>query len=82
MSEEDKLGEFIRQYQADRESDLRQTSKDRHENLGYILFSFAVATLSLATAQINLVSTIINIFATLGFFVLGAREMGRARRQK
>jgi Flp pilus assembly protein TadB len=80
MTIEEKLDEFIKQSNIDRQRDLRKANKERLENLSYIMWGFALATLSLAVAGISQTSTITSIIVTVAFVVLGWVEWVRARR--
>ncbi len=78
MVEEDKLEEFIKQYKADRQADLQRATQNNHNNLSALCFSFAVAMVGLATANISLASTIVSGIACLIFIILGGLERSRA----
>lgn len=78
MSVEEKLDELIRQSKTDR----KQADKDRHANFMYIFWGFALATLSLAVAQISVSSTAISAIGTVVLFVLGCREWFKAFKQE
>ena len=80
MSIEEKLDEFIKQSSIDRQLDLRKANRERHENRSYILWGFALATLSLAVTGISPASTISSIIITTTFVVLGWVEWARARK--
>ena len=80
MSIEEKLDEFIKQSSIDRQLDLRKANRERHENFSYILWGFALATLSLAVTGISPASTISSIIITAAFVVLGWVEWARARK--
>jgi len=80
MSIEEKLDKFIEQFNSDRQQDLRKSTRERHENLGYISWGFALATLGLAVTGISLASTITSIIISVAFVVLGWVEWARSRR--
>jgi len=78
MSVEEKLDELIKQIKTDHE----QADKGRYENLMYIFWGFALATLGLAAARITTASTVISGIVTFAFFVLGWIEFFRAYKPK
>lgn len=78
MSVEDKLDKLIQEIRTDR----KQSDKDRHENRMWIFWGFALATLSLAVANISTASMAVSAAATLAFLILGWREWFKAYRPK
>lgn len=76
MTVEEKLDEFIRQYKADRIQDDKKSRGDRFENMGIILWGFALSAAGLALAVIppdtgaKLAAVIVSIVAAILFSVL------------
>lgn len=82
MSIEEKLDELIKQTNSNRQQDLRNSTRERHENFSYILWGFALATLSLAVVGISPASTVASIIITAIFVILGWFEWARARKYR
>ena len=76
--EEEKLDELIKQIKTDR----KQADKDRHANLMWIFWGFALATLSLVAAHISPASRATSITVTVAFIVLGFIEWFKAYKPK
>ena len=47
------------------------TKRERYENLSYICWAFAVATTSLAVAQVSCLSTIVSAVIAVIFVIVG-----------
>jgi hypothetical protein len=71
MSVEEKLDDFIRQYKNDREQDLRTSTFDKYQNLAFIAWGFALATLALAISKINNNTTEASAVVTVIFWLIG-----------
>lgn len=71
MSIEEKLDEFIKQSNANHQAGLRRANRERYEDLAYISWGFALATVSLAVTRISLTATIASIVISIAFVVIG-----------
>ena len=77
MSVEEKLDEFIKQTEINRQEDANKSKLDRLENLGFISLGFAIAMFSIALASINppftcwkVASTTVSSLGAIGFLIL------------
>jgi hypothetical protein len=79
MSVEDKLDEFIRQSNSNRQADLLRAKKERLEDLAYIAWGFGFATLGFAVSSTRVWDQIISFIIVVLFAVFGFVGWSKSR---
>lgn len=82
MSIEEKIAELSKKIDDYQLENTKRAKVDRYENLSYILWGFALATLSLAVTKISIVSTVVSGVIAVIFTVFGFITLSVARRNK
>lgn len=88
MSLEEKLDEFIKQYNVDREQDGNKSRGDRFENMYIILWGFALSAVGLALAATppdngaKMAAVIVSGIATILFSVLAVSALVKLRKYR
>ena len=71
MNVEEELAKLSNKIDDYHSEDTKRAKRERYENLGYISWGFALATTSLAVAQVSPTSTILSAVIASIFVILG-----------